>query len=365
MSSVPGPTAHLEASETATVRDLREGYRRYRPSLVTLILGALLLVALGYLYVDGFWMRAHGVDLAVVALIGVLGLLGFMLSLITSRPSRLPRVIDVTLGLCGAVFAQFLTRELGVPVLVAVGVTGTIIGVLSLRDGPLDFMASASGYTGMFAGLLQPGPVLAWGWVLIAGLLAGLLMSVVGPAVLPGVGARIGAVAFLTGAVVYLLAQWSGTDSPPLLPVESAGLATWAILPIGMAGALVTWVLIHRTSMPFVLASALPSLCVCGIMAIALPASVPVLGSAWVGGTLIASAEPERLPTAFWIGVTGIVYGALMLHFGGPLTGHVGVLGATAAIACMATAAAEWLVHGRHLGPLVARIARAPATPSR
>lgn len=365
MSRVPGATAHLEASETATVRDLHEGYRRYHPSLVTLILGCALAVALGFLYVDGFWMRAHGVDLAFVALIGALGLLGFVLSLVTSRPSRLPRAIDVTLGLCGAVFAQFLTREMKIPVLVAVGVTGSIIGVLSLRDGPLDFMASASGYAGMFTGLLQPGPVLDWGWVLIAGLLAGVLMSVVGPTVLPGVGARIGAVAFLAGSIVYLLAQWTGTDSPPLLPVESRGLASWAILPIGMAGALVTWVLIHRTSMPFVLASALPSLCVCGIMAIALPSGLSVLGSAWVGGTLIASAAPERLPTAFWIGIAGIVYGALMLHFGGPLTGHVGVLGATATIACMATAAAEWLIHGRRLGSLVARIAPAPATPSR
>ncbi|MEI7520547.1 MAG: hypothetical protein WCK40_04295 [Thermoleophilia bacterium] len=365
MSSVPGATAHLEASETAMVRDLREGYRRYRPSLVTLILGTLLLVALVYLYVDGFLMRAHGVDLAFVSLIGALGLLGFLLSLITSRPSRRPRAVDVTLGLFGALFAQVLTRELGVPVLVAVGVTGCTLGVLALPDGPLDFMASASGYAGMFTGLLQPGPVLAWGWVLIAGLLAGVLMSVVGPAVLPGVGARIGAVAFLAGSIVYLLAQWTGTDSPPLLPAESTGLASWAILPIGMAGALVTWVLIRRTSTPFVLASALPSLLVCGVMAIALPASLPVLGSAWLGGTLIASAGPERLPTAFWIGIAGVVYGALMLHFGGPLTGHVGVLGATATIACMATAAAEWLMHGRRLGSLVARIAPAPATPSR
>ena len=365
MSGVPGPAAHLEASETATVRDLRDGYRRYRPSPLTLVLGVALLLALAALFVDGIWMRAVGVDILFVAVVGALALLGFLLSLITSRPARAPRGIDVVVAVLAAVFAQFLSREMRIPVLVALGITGGILGCAALPGGPLDFMASASGYTGMFTGMLQPGPTLPWAWVVAAGLLAGVLFSVIGPAVLPGVGARMGAVAFLAGSVIYLAAELTGTDAPPLLPADATGFANWSMLPVGLAGALVTWTLTHRTAMPFVMASALPSLIVCGLMQVVLPASVPVLGSAWVGGTLIASAAPERLPTAFWIGLAGVVYGALMLHFGGPLTGHVGVLGATATIACMATAAAEWLIYTRRLSVLVARIAPAPATPAR
>ena len=359
------PLAHLEASETAAVRDLREGYRRYRPSVITLVLGAAILVSLVFLYVDGLWARAVGPDVVFVALVGGLALLGFALSLITSLPSRRPRARDVTLGLMGAVSAQFLTRELDMPVLVAIGVIGCALGIAALPSGPLDFMASAAGYTGVFTGLLQPGPTLPWAWVVVAGLLAGVLFSVIGPAVLPGVGARMGAVAFLVGSVVYWCAERTGTDAPSLLPVDTTAFSNWALLPVGMAGALVTWALTHRTTMPFVLASGLPLLAVCGVMCVALPDQMAVLGCAWSGGTLIASAAPERLPTAFWVGLAGVVYGALMLHFGGPLTGHVGVLGATGTIACLATAALEWLLHGRRVGRLMARVAQSPATPAR
>ncbi len=359
------PTANLEASETAAVRSLGEGYRAYRPSAVTILLGLALLAAMTYLFVNGFWLRATGFDIAFVAVVGVLALLGFVLSLITSRPARRPLLLHVVLGAAAAVFAQFLTREMRIPVLVALGITGCILGIAALPGGPLDFMASAAGYTGMFTGLLQPGPTLSWPWVVAAGLLAGLLFSVVGPAVLPGVGARMGAVAFLAGSVVYLLAEITGNDAPSILPADATGFGNWAMVPIGMAGALVTWALTHRRAMPFVLASALPCLIVCGVVTLTLPGSAPVLCSAWAGGTLIASASPARLPTAFWIGLAGAVYGMLMLHFAGPLTGHVGVLGATATIACLATAAAEWLVHTRSIGLLVARIAPIPGTPTR
>jgi hypothetical protein len=366
MSTYVTPTAALEASETAGVRDLRMGYRQYRPSHVTIVLGLALFAALAYLFVSGFWLRVGSVvDLIFVAAVGVLALLGFVLSLITSRPARWPRAVDVLLAIAAAVFAQFLTRDMRIPVLVAMGITGCVLGVAALRGGPLDFMSSAAGYTGMFTGLLQPGPTLPWGWVVAAGALAGVLFSVIGPAVLPGVGARMGAVAFLAGSVVYVVAEWMGATAPPILPGDATGFMNGAMLPVGMAGALVTCVLTRRTTMPFVLASALPSLIVCGVMSIALPGSVPVLGAAWVGGTLIASAAPARLPTAFWVGLTGIVYATLMMHFGGPLNGHVGVLGATATIACLAIGATEWLVHTHSVGALVARVAPSSATPQR
>lgn len=365
INSVPGPTAFLECSETACVRDLGDGYRRYRPPVATLLLGLALFAALTYLYIDGFLMRATGADVVLVLVIGAFALLGFLLSLITSRAARRPRAVDMVLGAAAAIFAQFLSREMGIPVLVAMGITGCILGVMALPGGPLDFMASACGYTGLFTGLAQPGPALPWGWVVAAGLLAGTLFSVIGPAVLPGVGARMGAVAFLSGSLVYLIVGITGNDVPAILPADGTGFANWSILPIGMAGALVTWTLASRTTMPFVLASALPSLVVCGVMAVVLPANVAVLGSAWVGGTLIASAAPQRLPTALWIGLAGIVYGALMLHFAGPLTGHAGVLGATATIACMASAGAEWLIHTHSVGRVVARMAYIRATPDR
>jgi tripartite-type tricarboxylate transporter receptor subunit TctC len=39
--------------------------------------------------------------------------------------------------------------------------------------------------------------------------------------------------------------------------------------------------------------------------------------------------------------------------------------GATGTIACLATAALEWLLHGRRVGRLMARVAQSPATPAR
>ena len=188
-----------------------------------------------------------------------------------------------------------------------------------------------------------------------AGLLAGLLFSVVGPAVLPGVGARMGAVAFLAGSVVYLLAEITGNDAPSILPADATGFGNWAMVPIGMAGALVTWALTHGRAMPFVLASGLTSLAVCGVVALTVPHGAS-LAAAWFGGTFVGGVGTGRLPNAGWVGLAGLVFGLLTLHFSGPLAGHVGVLGATATIACLAVGALEWVVLAPPVQRRVARV---------
>lgn len=359
MSSVAGPTAHLEASQTATVRDPRPTLRHVGPSVATVLLGLLLLATLTYLYVDAFWGGTGPVDAALVAIAALLALVGFTMTLATSLPAKAPRRGDIVVATAGTAFALLLTRNMEMPLLVAVGVIGLALGVASLPGGPLDAAAAGCGFTGMFTGLVGPSVNLPWHWVMIAGVVSGVLFSVIGPAVLSGVGARMGTVAFLAGSGVYLLARVAGEHPSPVIPPPIGALTHWSVLPIAMAGALVTWALTWRTPVPFVMAAGAGALLVCGAMAVALPELSDVLGSAWVGGSLIGSATPARLPTALWIGLAGIIYGALMLHFEGPLTGHIGVLGATATVACLAVAGIEWLIHAPGIRVPVGRITSA------
>ncbi len=75
-----------------------------------------------------------------------------------------------------------------------------------------------------------------------------------------------------------------------------------------------------------------------------MPVPQATLDVAFFGGTFVGGSATRRLPDAGWVGIAGLIYGGLMLYFRGPLTGHVGVMGAAGTVACLITAAVEWLV---------------------
>ena len=245
-----------------------------------------------------------------------------------------PRLRDIVTGAGATAMAMLLTRDMEIPPLVTVSLVAIVLGVMTVPTGPLDARAEGAGYTGAFVGLLTPTLTIPVGWVILAGAVSGLLWSVIGPCVFPGVGGRLGLVAFMASSAVYGVATALGDDRMQVLLPQVGGLAHAAMVPIGAAGAIITWVLIQRCGWDFALASGLTSLLVCGVLHMSsMGALASVLGTAWFGGTMVGLSLPAPLPNAAWVIVAGLMYGAYMLHFEGPLEGHVGVIGATGVIA--------------------------------
>lgn len=304
-----------------------------RPTPWTYALGAITLASLAAMYVVAFVLGAEPLPLGIVVLAGALACVGAAAAVRASLPLVRPRAGDLIAGAAAAAMTLLFTRGMGVPALVAVSLVAILLGVMASRQGFLDRTAQGAGYAGAFVGLIAPGITLHTAWVVLAGAVAGLLWSVIGPCVLPGVGGRLGLVAFMASAGMYWVAGALGHESGALLAPGVDGLTHMAMVPVAAAGAIVTWVLIERAGWDFALASGLTSLAVCGVIDLSMASGLaPVLGSAWFGGTMVGLSVPERLPTAGWVLLAGLAYGAFMLHFEGPLTGHVGVIGATATI---------------------------------
>jgi hypothetical protein len=247
---------------------------------------------------------------------------------------------------------------MGIPLLVAGSIVAVCLGFAQVWDGPLDAMSAGAGYAGTTVGLV-PQYVTQSSWLVIAAaVICGVLWSLVGPSVWDGVGGRMGSVAFIAGSVVYLAADALGLErSHRLLPLHMSELAHWSVVPVGAIAAVLTWVLVQRLDVPFVLASGLLSLIVCVGLNLTQPIPASVLDAAFFGGTFVGGTAPRRLPNVAWVAGAGALYGALMLHFAGPLTGHIGVLGATGTMGCLAMAGCEWVVLHPRINGAAGRLA--------
>jgi len=324
--------------------------RAHLPSAAVLLLASVMTIGLGFLYVASFLMISDALPMVTAVIIGAFLILGIAVTTVTSRAVGRVRAIDMALSVAAAALTLLMARSMGVPVIVAASCVAVIIGVMCLPGQAIDANAAGAGYTGAFVGMMSSDVMLNTVWVLGAALIAGVLWSLIGPAVWDGVGGRMGAVAYISASGLYLVADLVGDVRDGLAPPALDGMAHVSVVPIGCAGALVTWALIQRGGLPFVLASGLTSLAVCGVIALTMPHGAP-LAAAWFGGTFVGGAGTGRLPNAGWVGLAGFVFGLLTLHFSGPLAGHVGVLGATATIAGLAVGALEWVV----LAPAVQR----------
>lgn len=329
--------------------------RRGLPSPPVLLLASVLAVGLGFLYVASFLMIADPLPRASAVIIGLFLIVGIAVTTLTSGTVGRVRPIDVGLAVAAAALTLFLARDMGVPVIVAASLVAIILGVMALPGHALDAHAAGAGYTGAFVGMMSSDVMLRVGWVLGAAIVAGALWSLIGPAVWDGVGGRMGAAAYISASGVYIVADLVGGVNDGVAPPGLDGMAHVSVVPIGCAAALVTWVLIQRAGLGFVLASGLTSLAVCGVVALTMPHGGP-LAAAWFGGTFVGGVGTNRLPNAAWVALAGVVFGLLTMHFSGPLSGHVGVLGATATIACLATGALEWMVLAPGVQHRVARL---------
>lgn len=324
-----------------------------------IMLAALLVIGLVGMYLVTFLfddLRVPWVGVGAVVLLSLAGL-GMLVVGATSRLVGRVRAIDVVAATAAGAMAQFLTRDMGMPEVIAGSVIAVAVGIIVLDDGPLDGMSAAAAYAGACVGLL-PAYVAQSPWLIIgASVLCGVLWSLVGPSVWNGIGGRIGLVAFIAGSAVYLLADIIGLERDHVLvPLRVTELASWAIVPVGAAAAVLTWMLVERLRVPFALASGGLSLVVCLPLDLTKPLPLSLLDAVFFGGTFVGGSSVRRLPNAGWVALAGLLYGMLMLHFKGPLTGHVGVIGATGAIACLAVAGLEWIVLAPWVGTAAERL---------
>ena len=248
-----------------------------RPTPWTYALGAVTLLSLAGMYGLAFVAGAEPLPLAAAAIAAILAAIGAISAMGVSLPLVRPRARDIAAGTGATAMAMFLTRDMEIPALVTVSLVAIVLGVMTVPTGPLDIRAEGAGYTGAFVGLITPSLTIPVSWVIVAGAVSGLLWSVIGPCVFPGVGGRLGLVAFMASSAVYGVATVLGDDRTHVLLPQVGGLAHAAMVPIGAAGAIITWVLIQRCGWDFALASGLTSLLVCGSLALWGPPAIEVV----------------------------------------------------------------------------------------
>lgn len=354
-------------SEQCDLHEVRPALNPLLASPRFMVLAALMVVGLVGMYLSTFivpdlsrpWVAALTITGFLVTGIGML-VVGA-----TSRPVGHVRLMDVGVCTAAAAIAQFLTREAGMPLLVAGSVVAVVIGLSEVIDSPVDWRAAGAGYAGVCVGLLPPYVTQSSWLVIAAAVISGALWSLVGPSVWTGIGGRMGTVAFIGASFIYLIADAFGMERDhTVLPLPMSGLAHWSVVPVGAIAAVLTWIVIDRLRVPFVLASGTLSLVVCTSLAVAEPVPQSVLSVAFFGGTFVGGVSARRLPNVAWVAAAGAIYGSLMLHFQGPLTGHVGVIGATGSIACLTMAGLEWAVLHPAINEPAGRLLRRRRTPA-
>lgn len=309
-----------------------------RLNALTYVLAAVMSLALAIVYVTSFALAPDfGLRVSVAAL-GVFAAVGVYLAIRSSTFAAHPRVVDVASAMVSTLFTFFMSRDLGVQPVASAALVLVTIGLAAQPLGVVDGRAARAAFAGAFVGLIGPSITVPWYWVALSGAIAGFLWSMIGPSIMPGFGGRIGLMAFLGSAIAYKTADLvDGAGNVALLP-PTGGLPTWAVVPVGVAGALVTWTLYNRTSLHYVACVGIPALAVaCGVAASpSLGSTGAVLATAWLGGAALAGTALTRLPNAAWILLAGLLYAGLMVRFTGPYQGHAGAIGVLAFIAELA-----------------------------
>ncbi|MFM7312056.1 MAG: hypothetical protein ACKO0M_02625 [Cyanobium sp.] len=308
--------------------------------LPLLMAGVLLLF-----YADGFMIGAPWLLVLAFGVLAVPVLVGFVHHS-DHGPAGTPHLTPVLLGSAGALAVLALSRGGLTSVVLAaavVGCGGALLEPLSRGREPFQ-EAGAPIYCGAFAGMTSELVLRHPGWVLLAGAVAGLLLTLLQHS-WRGIGGKLGSTAFLavvgTGVIAAAFgALGAGAQLHRFTTPEQGLLIGFALL-----SPLVTHILSYRCRLGAVLGSALPSLVV------ALLAPKP-LAAIWLGASFVGMTAPERLaghPIRSLLAM-GALFGLFTLGFEPRLAGIGGDLGATAAVSVFAVLGARALISGRGAG---------------
>lgn len=295
-------------------------------------------------YVDAFLRGGSWYSWAFFGALLIPAAVGLVVTTRDLPPAVRPRAADLVLAVVGAVAVGIGVRELDLAAVLAASVIGVVAALLSMAHGRLASMAVPL-YCGAFAGMTSELVLADWPSLTIAGLLAGVLVSLL-RATWDGVGGKLGLLAFAGVFLMSLVARALGTigDGAPVLALERPDrVALVAVPPIAAA---VTWLLRHRGLSP-VLASAAPT-AIFTLVLLVLDDNSPVgdwmpfaftpLCVAWFGGSFIGMTAPGRTGGRLWpLLIAATLFGVLQIGFKPTIAGFGGDFGATAVVAVLAT----------------------------
>ena len=311
----------------------------------------LMAIVLLFFYFDAFVVGAPVAIALGFSLLGMVVVLGFLQHASHGPAGRIQpaSVIEAALA---ALAVLGLSRGGGISVVIAVGLVGTAGGLVEAagRNRHRCQGVAATLYCGAFTGMTSELVLHDPAWVLLAGGLGGLMLSVLANS-WKGIGGKLGTIALLGGLGTLAVAMVSGAIGPgaPLHAFTDA--ERLLVLVISLLSPLLTYTLSYSWGFGMVLGSALPSLLV-AILLSGLPASLglaPVpLAAAWLGASFVGMTAPERLgphPQPLLL-VMGLLFALLDLVYEPRIAGIGGDLGATAAVSVFAVLAARALVSG-------------------
>jgi hypothetical protein len=308
------------------------------PSPLALLMAGVLLL----FYVDGFVLGAPTLLVLAFVLLGMPVLAGF-LHHGDHGPVGDPQPKLVLIAVAGALLVLAMSRGALMSVALAaalVGCLGALLERLSRGSGPWRDGAAPL-YCGSFAGMTSELVLRHPAWVLLAGALAGLLLSLLGHS-WRGIGGKLGSTAFLGVVTTCLLASALGElGSGAHLHAFSAQERV-LLFGFALVSPIITHVLAYRWKLGVVLGSALPSALV-GLVA-ALP-----LAAAWLGASFVGMTAPDRLASHPYpkLLAMGLLFGLFSLGFEPGLAGIGGDLGATAAVSVFAVLGTKALLSRR------------------
>lgn len=316
-----------------------------QPSPVPRPLALLMAAVLAIFYFDAFVVGASAPELVTFTLLGVLTAVGF-LEHADHGPHRWPAVQSILLGALGASVVQALSRGELLAMVPATALVGSLGALLERRNGSVSLAAPL--YCGAFAGMTSTLVLHHPGWLVLAGGLAGALLTLLSNS-WGGIGGKLGTTAFLSvfgicGLASAFGALGAGAPLHAFSTAERVGVVIAAV-----ASPLLTHWLSERCALGPIQGSALPSLLVSLLLPLlvaplglsAKPLALVWLGSSFVGMT--AHARLGRHPQGMLVAM-GLLFALFSLSFEPRLAGIGGDLGATAAVSVFTVLGARRLL---------------------
>jgi hypothetical protein len=231
-------------------------------------------------------------------------------------------VYSLLANTAGALLTFWASHDLGFGPVLASAAVGLLGSLLLPKLG-------AEIFTGSFVGMCSRGVAPQFIWLLLAGMIAGLIFYA-SRHVLVGFGGKLGTIAFTS----VILATWMvGWKLPGPTPQTSE--FTWAMVFSSALAAGLTWLLSEYKELGAVRASSIVGL----LGGFALPLVLPVTGSAHAVAVFCASfvgmASRERMPKLWMVllagAIAGVVFQFSAILFGG-IGGKLGTIALTSVL---------------------------------
>jgi hypothetical protein len=292
----------------------------------------------GFFFLSAFFPKQHVWETAAFIFVGLCVLAG--LHHATSVPAAGQLLLnDVVHVVLGAMAVQLAIRTGGMTAVQAAPVVGGLAW-LSGRIGLLDQrVLPASLYCGAFAGMTSSHVLPDTRWVIVAGIMAGIIYSLARQFWV-GIGGKLGTIAFAGTTLTVIVARLAGWNhgDPAASPID--GSLKWAVFGVAIVAAPLTFWLSEHCKFGAVCASAVPSAVLgLGINLLSSPWQVKILplAGAWLGASFAGMTSMERVAGRLWmLPLLGLIFGFLFVGTGPRVHGFGGLLGTTALVSVLA-----------------------------